>query len=249
MQLPMTGSPLQVNLLELNDENAAVLVDNAIVPADFYNWISMSIDDENMNSYAVTDTGGMVPVRVPSDQVRLVNGVDVETDLGPVRLIFDWDVGSGLTDNGQDYLLRPAFRMLDAEEAGVVSGTVALATLENIDNDCDADDPGMMGMNHNVGNVVYVFEGFGVTPEEKDGVVPEPITADADTDLNATSDGYDYRVALMPGEYTVAFTCQGANDTDAPGDGIDFLPTADDPTMMTYDIMIESGVELSGRDF
>jgi hypothetical protein len=217
-QLPMTSSPLQVNLLELNDENAAVLVDNAVVPADFYNWIEMTIDDENMNSYAMTDAGGMVSVRVPSDRVRLVSGVDVETDFGPVRLIFDWDVRSGLTDNGQDFLLRPAFRMLDAEEAGAISGSIAATTITS-ETSCTKDDP-----NVDVGNVVYIFSGADVVPDEIDGNEPNPV-AMADAELNVVTGDYDYMVGLMPGSYTVAFTCEGGNDTDDTNGDITFLPT------------------------
>jgi hypothetical protein len=145
-----------------------------------------------------------------------------------VRLLFDWDLRSGLVDPpGQPgYLLKPAFRMLDVSEYGVLRGTVAANTVvETGDpNGCLADDE-----DPDVGNVVYVFEGLGAATDDIDGMAPEPV-ATATVTLDAG--GYSYRAVLAPGDYTVAFTCQAANDdpeTDETGGAteIEFLPVED----------------------
>ena len=80
VQVPMTSTPLTVNLLALNDGNASVLVDEAVISAGSYNWIELKIEDANISeSYAMTTVGGMVPVDVdvPSGKIRLVSGFDV----------------------------------------------------------------------------------------------------------------------------------------------------------------------------
>ncbi len=208
-ELPMTSTPLTVNLLELNDENASVLVDEAVIDAGSYNWVELQIEDTNLaDSYALTTSGGMVPVDVdvPSNRIRLVSGFEVGPNQA-VRILLDWDVRAGLANAvGQErLLLRPAFRILDADEYGSISGTIADTTIAAEPSCQTVPDPA-------VGKVVYFFEG-DVTPDDMDGNAPDPVTT-ADAVLDVTTSNYDYRAVLMPGEYTVAFTCEGALDTD-----------------------------------
>lgn len=202
-ELPMTSAPLTVNLLELNDENASVLVDNAIVKPGSYNWIEMKIEDTDIaESYAMTTTGGAVPVDVdvPSGKIRLVSGFDVGENQA-VRFLFDWDVRKGLTDAvGRDvYLLRPAFRILDADEYGAISGSIAPEIIAA----CGAEPPNY---------VVYVFAG-NVTSEYINANSPESVTS-ADVKLDDETGEYRYRAVIMPENYTVAFSCD---------DGVSFL--------------------------
>jgi len=206
--LTMTSSPLTVNLLELGDQNASVLVDGAVVPAGSYNWLEMRLEDTNIgDSYAMTTTGGMVPVDVdvPSNRIRLVSGFEVGENQA-VRLLFDWDVRKGLTEavGQQVLLLRPAFRILRADEYGAITGSISAATI--MANCTDVMDP--------AGKVVYIFEG-DVLPDDMDGVAPEPTTT-VDPVFNTDTGDWDYRAVVMPGDYTVAFTCEGDLDLDPP---------------------------------
>lgn len=240
IQLPMTTTPLTVNLLELNDTNASVLVDEAVVDAGSYNWLEMKIEDTDISeSYAMTTLGGMMPVDVdvPSNRIRLVSGFDVGPNQA-ARFLFDWDVRKGLTEavGRQTYLLRPAFRMLDVDEYGAVSGTISADTI-SLDATCQAvADPA-------IGKVVYFFEG-DVVPDDVDGADAEPLTT-VDAVLNVVTSNYDYRAVLMPGdEYTVAFTCLGDLDTDAISEDLDFIgPVEDGP------ISVTAGTPVEGVDF
>ncbi|HET8698000.1 MAG TPA: DUF4382 domain-containing protein, partial [Gammaproteobacteria bacterium] len=204
-ELQLTHTPLKVNLLDLTDEHAAILVDGAVIPAGKYEWLSMDVNadfDGVFDSTVTTASGGEEELRVPSGRVRLVDGFEVGANQA-VKLLFDWDLRKGLVDPpGQPgFLLKPAFRMLDVDELGVLRGTVALATIQTADNGCAKDDADL-----DVGNVVYVFAGSGVTPDDVDGNSPEPV---ATAEATPADDGdYDYRVVLAPGDYTVAFTCQ-----------------------------------------
>jgi hypothetical protein len=236
-ELEMTSSPLVVDLLELDLENAALIVDNAVVPAKSYNWLEMRVED----AYAMTDTGAMMPVEVevnvPSGRIRLVSGFEVGENLG-VHFVFHWDVRTALTEAvGQEVLiLRPAFRVLEVGEYGAVSGSILATDVSSwnsgacLDDDSDAD----------VGNVVYVYEGAGITPDEIGGPGEQPSTT-VDAEYNSIDDSYDYYVALMPGDYTLAFTCQGAIDEDGV-EGVAFFDT-------THDVSIVAGVEETDLDF
>lgn len=219
-QLEMTESPLTVDLLELGEANASLLVDGAVVAAGSYNWVEMQIEDANIGeSYAMTTTGGMVPVdvEVPSNRIRLVSGFDVGANQA-VRILFDWDVRKGLTEAvGRDVLLlRPAFRILDASEYGSISGTISVETIQAI-----CTDP-----NTPAGKVVYVFPG-DVEPDDMDGVEPEPVTT-VDASYDAGLGNWVYRAIVMPGDYTVAFTCEGDLDIDPPSsEDLAFVEPAD----------------------
>ncbi|HEY8518799.1 MAG TPA: DUF4382 domain-containing protein [Gammaproteobacteria bacterium] len=222
VELPLANAPLRVNLLELRDDNAAVLIDGASVPAGEYEWLAMDVNaefDNVLDSYVMTAIGGQEELRVPSGRVRLVSGFEVAPNQA-VRLLVDWDLRAALVNPGGQpgYLLRPAFRVLHADALGILTGTVS-GTL--VGPGCEADDPNDLA----VGNVVYVFPA-GATPndlDDVDGADVEPV-AFADAVQTPTSGAdFEYRVALAPGAYDIAFTCLAGNDDpEAEGDVLDF---------------------------
>ena len=221
VELPLAGQTMTVDLLELTESNAAVLIDDAVVPAGTYEWLAMDVNaefDGIYDSYVVTTVGGQEEIQVPSGRVRLVSGFDVEANQA-VLLLFDWDLRKGLVDPpGQlGYLLKPAFRMIDVTEFGRLSGTVALPMI--MDPDCTADDA-----NVDVGNVVYIYEGSSIVPDDIDGTDPEPVATAAVTQNEAGD--YVYSTILLPGTYTVAFTCQAGNDDPEVDDTLEFAAPA-----------------------
>ena len=224
VELKLTNTPLDVNLLALTDTNAAILINEAVIAPGSYEWLAMDVAAERgvRDSYVLTETGGEeeIELRVPSNRVRLVSGFEVEAN-SAVRLLFDWDMRQGLVyppGQGQ-YMLKPAFRMLDVTEYGTLQGTIAAATvgtsLDPAVNNCASDDKVDLA----VGNVVYVFAG-SVTPDDVDGTGDAIATVAAKR--NAAGD-YVYRTLLDPGSYTVVFTCEGGNDDPENGDEITFL--------------------------
>lgn len=220
-ELTLTESPMTVNLLELTDENAALLVDNALIDAGSYEWLAMDVNaevDGEYDSYVVTDTGEWYEIRVPSSRLRLVDGFEATANQA-LELIFDWDARSGLVNppglGGKDqvvYILKPAFRIIGTTEYGRISGSIGVDTVMMEANDCLSDnDMTVEPDNYDIGNSVYVFDGLDVTPDDIDGENPEPITT-LDAVLNEDSTAYEYSTLLNFGDYTVAFTCQAAND-------------------------------------
>lgn len=201
-------TPLSVDLKTLTGANTEILLDAQQVPAGEYNWIRLIVNadfDNVFDSYVVTKTSEQVEIRVPSGEVKLVSGFTVVQGV-EASFVIDWNLRMGLTDPpGQaGYLLKPAFRIIDLQEYGGIEGTVdtALITAES----CTADP------NTGEGNDVYVYAGAGITPDDVDGLDPEPLTT-ARVTLNDDTGNYGYTVPfLAPGAYTLAFTCQGADD-------------------------------------
>jgi hypothetical protein len=224
VELELTSTPLDVNLMALTDTNAAILINEAAIEAGSYEWLAMDIAAERgvRDSYVLTETGGEedIELRVPSGRVRLVSGFEVPANQA-VRLLFDWDMRQGLVHppgQGQ-YFLKPAFRMLDVAAYGTLQGTIAAATvgteLDPTKNNCASDDK----VDLKVGNVVYVFSG-SATPDDVDGTDDPVATIKAIE--NAAGD-YVYRTMIDPGTYTVVFTCEGGNDDPEAADEITFL--------------------------
>lgn len=233
--------PLDVDLLSLTPDNAAMLLDGVSVPAGQYDWLSMDVDatfnGDATDSYVKTQAGGVEELRVPSGRLKLVSGLTVTADQATSFMI-DWNARKGLVHPpGQPgYMLRPAFRVVDMTAYGTLSGTVAAATIQ--DPACltdNADDP-------DVGNVVYVYAGSGVTPDDIDAIDPEPV-ATVDVKPNDAGD-YVYRALLSPGDYTVAFTCQAGYD-DPERNDTDTDPATDDKVTFSapVDVSIASQTE------
>jgi hypothetical protein len=175
--------------------------------------------------------GEYVELRVPSGELKLVSGFTIVQG-GEASFVIDWNLRMGLTrPPGQDgYLLKPAHRIIDLQDYGGIEGAVATSLIT--DDSCTSD------LNTGEGNEVYVYAGAGVTPDDIDGISPEPITT-ARVLLDNTSGDYEYSVPfLAPGTYTVAFTCQAGDDVSpdpsvqpppdpAADNAIDFTPGVD----------------------
>jgi hypothetical protein len=236
VELPMTTTPMTVDLLSLTADNAALLVDDAVVEAREYNWVEFGIDDSDITkAYAITNSGGHMPIEidVPSDKIRLVSGFTVGENQAALFL-FDWEVARGLTHAvGRDvYILKPAFRVLRVDELGSISGRLTGATASG-DAVCSTVLDPM------VGKVAYFFEG-AATPDDIDGIDPEPVTT-ADARYDSESGDYLYRALLMPGDYTVAFTCLGDIETEDGDEDLMFLaPIVDEVITVTADAAIEN---------
>lgn len=215
----------QLDLLTLTSPTeAAPLIDGEPVEAGAYEWMELEVDaarpgmgqgdaDGDYDSYVVDSTGGQHVLRVPSGSVRLVSGFTV-TAGQHTRFTIDWDLRSGLTNpvGMEGYLLRPALRLIDEAEYGTLSGTVSneLITGASGDFSCALDDPDL-----DVGNVVYLYalEGPDETlePDDNDGVAPDAY-ATIEAEPNTDSTAYVFETIVAPGDYRIAFTCQGDRD-------------------------------------
>jgi hypothetical protein len=170
--------------------------------------------DGVLDSYAVMQTGGMQEIQVPSGSLRLVSGLTITANQDTSFLI-DWNLHQGLTDPvGQAGLfLRPALRVIDMTQYGTLKGTVASAQVTAAG--CTGD------LNLDTGNAVYIYSGLNVMPDDIDGTDPEPV-ATAAVKQNSMGN-YVYETLLTPGDYTVAFTCQAANDLPDTSETIAFV--------------------------
>jgi Domain of unknown function (DUF4382) len=201
-----------LDLLKLQGNASAVLLNGVTVPAGSYQWLRLDIDEAN--SYVISSTGGKFPLNVPSGSesgLKLVSGFTVAQG-GVADFVIDFDLRQSLTlDNSggtTTYTLKPALRLIDKQQVGSVTGTVA-STLSI---------GGTLITATTCSPAVYVYSGTGVVLEGYNVPVTggtAPLTS-ATVSLDTNTGNYMYTVGfLAPGSYTLAVTCAAMDTTGA----------------------------------
>jgi len=202
-----------LNLLELQNGRAAVLVNDVVLTAGRYEWIRLVVDNvaNVRDSYVMTNVGEC-ELTVPSGAesgLKMNRGFTLPAD-GSVALTVDFDLRKSLhAPPGQTsmmgmctqgYLLRPTLRLVQDSEVGAIAGTVDPLLFKDV--------AGCVPM-------VYVFAdgtnpAGSTTPDDQDGNDPNPVVM-----ANPDSTSGAYKAAfLTQGNYTVAYTCS-ADDMNA----------------------------------
>jgi hypothetical protein len=202
----------KIDLLKLQGDASAKLLDDVAVPAGDYQWIRLDVVEAD--SYLVTSAGGTFPLFVPSGSqsgLKLMSGFTVAQ--GSIAdFIIDFDLRKSLTlDNHggtTTYTLNPVLRLIDMQQVGSVSGTIA-STLSI---------GGTLINATNCSPTVYVYSGSTAIPEGYAVFLTggtAPLTS-ATVSLDNTSGEYGYTVGfLAPGTYTLAVTCAAADTAGA----------------------------------
>lgn len=227
-QVVTFATPRTIDLLALQGGLAASLLPNTTVTAGAYEWMRLQVvasgDTDTagnpVDSYLERTDGTRVPLFVPSGEqsgLKLVSGFSVPAG-GTASFTIDFDLRKSVTlpqSAGSPYFLRPALRLVDNALAGGITGSVSSASLG--DASCPSTDPALNA------NVVYVYAGAGVTPDDIGGTGAQPLTTANATNASGT---WRYTAAfLAPGSYTVAFSCQAASDDPQANDAPVFLGT------------------------
>ena len=233
------SSPKQLDLLTLQNGNAATLLSGASVPAGSYDWIRLLLSVGSNGAVAgsyIEINGAQYPIIVPSGEqtgLKLVQGFTMTANQVAnftIDFVLEQAVAAPpgqMVGGVQAYLLRPAMRLIDNVQAGEITGTVALSTLQGHTPSC-LDSSGNPTTAH-----VYIFDGAGGTLTDiqidattgmppaghTNPVVTPPIT------YSSASQQYVYaQPFLLAGTYTLAVAC-GADDPNA-ADTLAFVPPA-----------------------
>lgn len=214
--------PRQIDLLALQGLDRALLLDDAVVPAGRYEGLRLLVEatETGQASFVELRDGGLAALVVPAgDSAGLVMATDFRVEAGEeIDLTLDFQLRRGLVEHlpGQEYRLLPALRLVETDTAGAVTGTVdnRLVLAVGCENGALSD----------LGNSVYVYEGFNRQPEDVWGTAVGPLTSAA-VRLDPFEGEYRYSVGFLPaGAYTVAFTCQAALDQADADDLLVFHP-------------------------
>jgi hypothetical protein len=225
-----------VNLLEFQGNNSWPLLTNLELPAGDYQWMRLGVsanlgdnggaDDMDLagsecdgdKSYLVMNSGSSLHnLYIPSGAMtglKLVGGFTIPVN-GSADFTAEFDLMKSVTAPGglaPDVILRPTIRLVNNVEVGTLTGEVAgdLATAIDPATELSCEPS------------VYVFDD-GVVPNAIEDGVDDELDPVATAMVNEQTDiegqvSYHYTVGyLLPGNYEVAFTCDGT--TFEPVDG------------------------------
>lgn len=219
--LPIAAGARQIDLLTLQGSQVANLVSANDVREGSYNAIRLHITDNNCDSmpagnnppgsYIQLSDGSIVPLHIPEggEAGLETSGFTLNKgDTAQFTIEFDLRKSISKPDGKACYYLKPHLRLLHNDAVGSIIGSVPAARLSD-----EACDPSQQ---HPA--AIYLFSkpdsATAVTPDDIDGVAPEPVTS-AGLVLNTATGNYDYEFGfILPGNYVASLTCDA--DLDAP---------------------------------
>jgi len=207
-----------IDLLSLTGDASEVLLNSVSVKPGQYNWIRLHViaKIDTIDSFIEiedpAETFTIYSLYVPSGaQTGLkINNPFIIPAGGDADFTVDFDLrksvhkpeGLGSMIN---YMLRPTLRIVNNVMIGNISGNVDAALI-----------------NTSGGNAVYLYSGFGVTPDDYGSPTP-PLASAMVNDITG-----DYHIGFVAiGNYTIAFTNAADADDSLTDDNIPFYLPAD----------------------
>jgi Domain of unknown function (DUF4382) len=217
--VPNAGNPVTITFAApetidlLNDSGtASAQLFSQPIPAGSYGQIRLMVvaDGDPSHSYITLSDGTVHGLQVPSGSetgLKLVSGFTVPSS-GVVDYTIDFDLRQAITcppGQAPACFLKPAERLVDNTTVGNIQGQVS-NTL--VPTGCT---PG-----------VYLYAGTVTAPEDMNSTAPagdpnQPLASKVPV-ANSQPPYYYQFTFLEPGNYTVAFTCQAAQDNPDAAD-------------------------------
>ena len=244
-----TGQPLQLNLLDYQGGTTYLALDGATIPAANYSDIILNIDDTSSSASFVDANGGTYDLKVPSDTLK-IGGFDASAG-GQLAFTIDFNLRKAMTYNPgpQRYILKPrGVSLKNTAVLGQIGGTVAANLATSCNTGTDSSNYGFVYLysGHGLTNLADDFDtGASGVPSDAAAPVASVAVTLADDGNPATTDPYTYQFGLlMPGDYTVAFSCDGINDQPETYEGL----TIPNPAGLSYELNLTDGGNLT-QDF
>ena len=214
--------PMVIDLLKSQGPNSTVLLSNEILPTGSYNWLRLKISAANdgiLDTYVKLDDGTVHELEIPSDSeigLQISDGVEIIANQPSAKtIVFDLRKSVDMTVPG-DFKLEPTLNIVNDDDTGVIKGKIKMKTLTS--SECSDPDPA-------TDNVVYLYKGVNVIPDDIDGNEPEPVMSTL-VKLNDSTGKYEYRFEFVPqGKYTAVFSCEANLDDPKTDDDINFSST------------------------
>ncbi|HEV2110791.1 MAG TPA: DUF4382 domain-containing protein [Gammaproteobacteria bacterium] len=196
------STPRQVDILQLQDDSFALLLNNLGVSAGSYLWVRPLVD---MSRSSITLSDGsvhpLVLTNAAQDPFKITSGFTVASD-EQAAFVIDFDLRRSISLVAGNYDFTPYMRFLDANQTseieGVVSNTLTIGGVAISDPACQP--------------AAYVYPG-NVTPVDINPTSSVQPLQTANVMLDNFSGNYHYGVQyLSPGAYTVALVCAAGDD-------------------------------------
>jgi len=200
----------RIDVLTLDGTPMRVLA-NEELPDGHYTGVRLLIDTDDDRAYVIDGRGAQRDLTIVEGDYAPMDFTVEDDKNRSEELTLALDLRMSLAAEASSrYTLRPVTRSVRTRAAGNLTGTVTAACLTSNAT--------------TTAGAVYLFEGRNVTPDDADGQGVEPYaTAPVLLDAN----GFTYRLDfLAPGDYTIAFTCNGIDENPNSDDDLGFRATA-----------------------
>lgn len=200
------------DLIELLDNGSVRLFTNEELADGTYTGVRLLLQDDD-NASVVRVDGSEFPTTLAEGAYAAVDFTVAEDESSQRELVLTIDLRKSLRfdDDNNEYTLTPTLRVVDATDAGSISGTINVT--------CP------VGTSLQQGGAVYLFASEDVDPTDIDGTGTEPVATTSV--LSGFGSGFSYALQFLPpGRYTIALTCEGHNDDPGANDDLDFVRTA-----------------------
>ena len=225
----------QINLLDYQGSNQLLVIDSIELEDGEYSDIILDILDEDLgNSYVVElDDDDQKIIKVPSDTLKLGSFTVTGEETQKFTVEFNLRESLVYKPGDDEYNLKPrGVRIQNNSDDSSLSGNVA-SELFDTETDCAAKTEPLEG------NVIYLYEGHGLDiddlvdtydpSEDQDEDIPSG--AERPFTSVAVDGSENYKIAFLPaGDYTLAFSCNAADDDPEQYDGLK-IPYPDDQIM------------------
>lgn len=207
------SAPLQVDILQLQDDNFALLLDNLGVPAGSYLWVRPIVD---MSHSTITlSDGSMHPLVLTNsaqDPFKITQEFTVSSGQEATYVI-DFDLRKSITLVSGSYDFKPYMRFLDPNQTGAIEGMVSSTlTIGGV----AISDPSCQP-------AAYIYPG-NVTPVDINPASKLQPVQTASVTLDDFNGNFRYGAEyISPGTYTVALVC-AAGDDPTKTDTLSFTP-------------------------
>lgn len=203
------GDTALTDLLRFDGQSVFSLLSNRKIDEGVYRGVQLLIDPEDAE--VETLDGGLLPIELstspPFAPVEF-SIKDDSDDRESLTLVIDLRLSLALR-NDEHYQFDPVLRAVRRGDGAEISGTVSSTLLT---------DPGCVR-----GAAVYLFEGKGKEPDERDGAGVEPYATAPVIQISGST--AIYTLGFLPaGSYTLALTCDGDREDgiDAAAETIEF---------------------------
>lgn len=223
---------VQFDLLDYRNGNRLRLIENLVLPAGNYSQLILQVLDDDVNYSYVDTQDNRIPIKQPSEQLKL-GGFTINRN-GDHGYTLDFDLRKAMTYNpGPDrFILKPhGVRIVNEDTVTTLQGSIDPMIL-NLDPGCmNKADP-------LAGNVVYLYQnhnliGSLIDAYDPDAAKQEPTSTFGSlgtpmllpyataTVFRVSGNSWGYHFGYLPaGDYTLAFACHAEGDNSDSYDRI-----------------------------
>ena len=233
----------QIDLLKYRGQTQLLVIENLELDSTSYSEIEVSVLDGDINrSYAQEADDSLKEINAPQAGLSLPG---IKLSGGEQVFTIEFGLAQSLQYQSIDdnYLLSTdGVRVEDNATAAGLSGRVDSGLFDTVSPCVEKTEP-------ELGNRIYLYEGTGLSDDQladvftqsSSTIVPEDAVAPyavATLVKNSLTGGWEYSLGFIPpGDYTLAFSCDTAEDDPVDYDEL----TVPLPLDQTYEITLSEG--------